>query len=615
MLFNKTLFTLFLIIIYSNVYGQYVVTSKHITTPELNIEYVRANAEFWINHAYDIQYGGFFSNVDEYGNVTTMTPQRKGFGSSPYLRKSLITQSRHGYGFTRAFMMTGDEKYLTYARSALDFLSEYGWDTANEGWFAFAQADGTIDLTQNWSPDLNEKWSFQQHYALLGLVANYEATRDAGSEEFMLKGIRSLNSNMWDSRKGYEGYYGTAGVNWSNKKNKGFTATIDAITTNAELNYLITQQSEYKARLLELADLIVKYFIPQMDNPSVKVLYPEQYSTNWVADLTASKTGNIGHFLKTAWCLGRAYLCDTTKLEYKDAAIKILNKAWTYSNGDVTIWDHVNGGPFNEINILTGEWTGPKGKVKEYWVVEQGFMAPMVNYYITNDPVYLQMADESIHFFMEHMVDSVNGEIFYQLDPTGTVVKKGVKGDDYKSAYHSIEMGYYAYLYSKLYYLNQPAELYYRFEPAAYEQNISLTPIPMEEGVLKIESVMLDNVQFTAFDAFSRTLNIAPHQGGVFKVTFQASPEMPNFLSSIPTAKIRVYPMPATDYVCIDGVSGIFKATLYDLKGNILLEQTADGADSITMQLERLQSGIYLLVIQLADGTRMTRKLIKSISK
>ncbi|MDX9747668.1 MAG: AGE family epimerase/isomerase [Paludibacter sp.] len=591
--------------------GQYVVKSKHILQPELNIEYVRSNADFWIQHAYDYQYGGFFSNIDRYGNVTTTTPQRSGFGSTPYKRKSLIAQSRHGYGFTRAFMMTGDEKYLTYAQSALDFLFDYGWDKVNEGWYAFAQADGTIDITQNWSPDLNEKWSFQQHYALLGIVANYEATRNSKSQEFMLKGINSINNNMWDARKGYEGYFSTAGVDWKNKKNKGFTATIDAITTNAELNYLITQDAAYKSRLLELADMIVKYFIPQIDNPNVKVLYPEQYTTNWVVDLNASKNGNVGHFIKTAWCLGRAYLCDTTKVEYKNAANKILNKAWTYKNGDVSIWDHVNGGPFNEINILTGEWTGSKGKVKEYWVVEQGFTAPMINYYISKNDTYLEMADQSIGFFMEHMVDSVDGEIFYQLSPDGTIVNKGVKGDDYKSGYHSIEMGYYAYLYSSLYYLKQPAELYYKFEPAAHEQSISLTPIPMQEGLLKIKSVTLNEEDFPNFDPFTRTLNIAANQGGKFKVTFEASRTQPNSVIVQEKNIVRMYPMPAKEYVRIDTSTGISKVSVLGLNGHVIIQQNAGGSNSVNIELNNVQSGVYLLVVEQPDGSKEMKKLVK----
>ncbi len=598
------------LIVSINSQAQYTVKSKYILEPELNIEYVRNNAEFWIKHAYDPEYGGFFSNVDQYGNVTTMTPQRSGFGTTPYKRKSLIVQSRHGYGFTRAFMLTGDEKYLDYAKSALDLLTKYGWDKVNGGWYCFAKSDGTIDLTQNDLRDLNQKWGFQQHYGLLGIVANYEATRNPKIAEFMNKGIASIYNNMWDSRAGYKGYYEYTKPDWTGKTNKGFTPTVDAITTNAELTYLITQQPEYKTRLMELADNIVDHFIPQMENKSVKALYPEVFSTNWVADLNASKNGSIGHFIKTAWCLGRAYLCDTTKTEYKEAADKILNQVWTWKNGSVALWDHTNGGPFNAINILTGEW-GTNGNLKDYWTLEQGFTGPMLNYYITKNDTYLQMADESIGFFMEHLVDSINGEIFSDTYPDGTVVRRSIKGDDYKGSYHSIEMGYYAYLYSKLYYLNQSADLYYKFEPSPEERQITLTPIPIQDKRLKIKSVTLDGNDFDNFNADTRTLTLASNQSGKFKVTFESVPQNPSGIDNIVTQnQVKVYPTLFKENIYIDGIQGNSVILITDLAGKVVYQQKNIEL-SLNVNLGNLASGIYIITVYQESGLKSVHKIIK----
>ncbi|MDR1682318.1 MAG: AGE family epimerase/isomerase [Candidatus Symbiothrix sp.] len=591
--------------------AQYNVKSEHIINPDLNIEYVKSNADFWIRNAYDPEYGGFFSNVNQQGNVTTMIPQRTGFDKTPYKRKSLIAQSRHGYGFTRAFMLTGDEEYLTYAKSALDFLFNYGWDTENEGWFCYAKSDGTLDITQYDLRDLEQKWSFQQHYALLGAVAHYEATRHPHTEEFMNKGVNTIYTKMWDSRENYKGYYETANVDWSNKRNKGFTSTIDAITTNAELSYLVTQEDKYKTRLLELADIIVERFIPQMDNPSVKVLYPETYSTNWAVNLNASQKGYVGHFIKTAWCLGRAYLCDTTKTEYKDAAVKILNEAWTYENGDVSVWDHTYGGPFNEIDILTGEWGSSNGNLKDYWTVEQGFTGPMINYYITKDDVYLQMADEALYFFMNHFIDTEYGEIFYYLDASGSVVKRGIKGDDYKASYHSIELGYYAYLYSNLYYLNKQASLYYKFEPKNEARQITLTPVPMEDNYLRIKSVDLDGDEFTAFNAETRTITVAPNQEGKFKVTFERCTDVHSDIKTVnQIAQIRLYPNPAVSYIQIDSSSMLSEALVFDVFGKQVLQQKATDA-SLRIDIRNLSKGVYFVNLFDENGRTATQKFIK----
>lgn len=597
----------FLFLCYSEINAQYIVKSENIINPNLNIEYVENNAQFWIDHAYDIVYGGFFSNVDKFGNVL---PSTNVHTNATYYRKSFISQTRHGYGFTRAFMLTGDENYLTYAQSALDFLTTYGWDQTNGGWYCFAKADGSLDDGQWWNPNTG-KWGFQQHYALVGIIANYEATQNTNIKTWMDNGINALYNNMWDSRPGYEGYYLDTDLNWSNKRGKGFTPTVDGITTNAELSYLITKNPDYKARLLQMADNIVEKIVPNMDLANIKVLFPEEYDNDWVYN--TNNSGSIGHFIKTAWVLGRAYLCDTTKTQYKDAAIKILDEAWTYSNGTSAVWDHVNGGPFNTINIITGlqNLSNNNDNSKDYWTLEQGFTGPMINYYITQNPNYLQMADESMGFFMNHLVDNVNGEIFSQTNPSGTTVRNSTKGDDFKASYHSIEMGYYGYLYSNLYYLHQPASLYYKFEPTGEARNISLSPIPMEDNLLKIRSVTLDGLVFTNFNASTRTLNIAANEGGKFKVTFESTPKINTSIASLQHDQINVFPNPTHGLITVDRLKEVNKISVIDLTGKVLLEEQVWANSSHTIDLSHLNSGIYFVVLHQNSGIKIIKKVFK----
>ncbi len=597
---NLLLLFSFLFLQISFSYSQYVVKSQHILNPDLNIEHVRNNVEFWIKNAFDDPatggYGGFFSSIAQNGSKLSTN------------QKSLIAQTRQAYGFTKAFMLTGDEKYLTYAKSAIDFLTTYGWDKTNEGWYCFAQRNGQLDNRVGWNPN-SGKWGFQQQYANVGIIANYEATHDPNVKVWMDKGLNSIYTHMWDSRPGYEGYYEQADANWSNLSGKGFTSTVDAITTNGEEAYLTTLDPIRKARLVQLANVIVTRFIPMMSDPKVKALYPEGYDNNWVCNSFGSD-GSIGHFIKTSWCLGRAYLCDPTKTEFKDAAIKILNQAWTYQNGAVSIWDHTNGGPFNNINTGTGNWGG-SGDNKDYWTLEQGFTGPMINYYITKNPIYLQMADESISFYMSHFIDLTYGETYQELDPTGTIIRNGQKGDDFKANYHAQEFGYYAYLYSNLYYLHQPASLYYKFAATATTQNITLTPIPMEEGLLRIKSVTLDGIEFTAFDPATRTLNIAANQGGKFKVTYESLTSASNAVAQLDADRITVFPNPSKDMIQIDGMEAVSDLAVVDLTGKSLIHLPVNDQASMRVNLENLNTGIYFVVLHKNSGIKVMKKIIK----
>lgn len=576
--------------------AQYVPKSEYILQPELNIEYVKKCADFWINsQAFDEVNGGFFSNVGVDGSV------------SDYQTKALLAQTRHAYGFTRAFMLTGDENYLTYANSALNFLYNYGWDNTYGGWFYSTNRTGELyALNQWWDPN-TFKWGFQQHYALVGIVAHYEATHNATTESWMEKGINELNTKMWDSRPGYEGYYDEGNLNWSNKKGKGFTPTVDAITTHGELLYLVTKKPEYKTRLMDLATIISNKLMPEMSN--VKVLYPEVFDTNWVPDYTADNSkGSIGHFIKTAWCLGRAFLCDTTKTEYKEAATKILDQTWSYDQSGSTIWDHENGGPFNAMNISTGALIDNS---KDFWTVEQGFTGPMINYYITKKPSYLQMADESMTFFMKHQVDWVNGEVFPLISADGLTVEKHTKGEDFKSSYHSIELGYYGYLYNSLYYLHQPASLYYKFEPTTDPQDISLTPIPIEDECLQIASVTLNGSDFTNFNAKTRTLNIGANEGGKFKVTYQYVPKEPNALAQVNKNLIQIYPVPAINTLNFSGITDIDNIRIMDISGKVVQYNEGNGHNHQTIDISSLNAGIYFITLQNKNGEHLLKKMVK----
>ena len=577
-------------------FSQYQPKSGYILQPEKYIDYVKSNMEFWKSHAFDATYGGFYSSISQNGSILNTN------------QKSLIVQTRHGYGFTRAFMLTGDTTYLNYAKSALNFLYSYGWDKTYGGWYCFAQRNGALDNRSGWNPNA-KKWGFQQHYALLGIIANFEATQDSVAKTWIDKGMNSLNTHMWDSRTNYKGYYSDGTLNWGTMTGKGFTPTVDAITTNAELNYLVTKDAAYKSRLLELADIITQRFVPLMDNVNVKVLYPETYNADWVTDFSNTEV-SIGHFIKTAWCLGRAYLCDTTHTEYKEAADKILQQVLNWSNGSYTLWDNVNGGPYTDMYINTGTPGGTDGTYKDYWTLEQGFTGPMINYYITGNDEYLRLADEATDFFMNYQVDKTYGEIFSQVSSNGLTVMNSVKGDDFKASYHSTEMGYYGYLYSKLYYLNQPATLYYKFDKKKTARSIALQPIPMPESNLKIQSVELNGVSFNQFNADTRTLNIAANEGGVFKVTFLPIGRSVSGILKHIKSNASIYPTLVADNITITSENQIQNIRLVELSGRTVREFTSTSTEAI-INVSDLCQGVYIVFVTDVDGLVSHKKIIK----
>ncbi len=464
--------------------------------PDQVIPYVRRCADFWAR-SYDAARGGFFTVV-----------ARDGAPASGDGLKTTLTQSRHAYGFARAYMLTGDRAYLAQARKAIAFLREKGWDAQHGGFHTALDASGTsVDQNSAW-PNADQKWSFMQHYALLGLAAVYDAGRAPEDLALLERARNVVDEKLWDGRPGLTGYYETAAYDWSKPEGKGFTPTVDGITTHGEAMYLVTRDPRYRARLLELADAIVARLLPTARDR--RLGFAEKYDADWKEQREGFFF--VGHMLKAAWCLDRAYLVEP-KPEYLAGAVALLGKVHE------TAWDAEYGGPFT-----SGDWVSGQidGRQKNWWTLEQAMTAGLTAYHLTGNPLYLRMADESADFFEKHMVDPKYGEVFGDVDTRGEIILSKGKGDYWKAGYHSIETGWYLYLYGKLFLKHQPAILHYAIDPAAAARTLPLDPIALPG--LAIQAVKKDGQAWTAFDGKARTLTVPANVGGEFEVTFAALP-------------------------------------------------------------------------------------------
>ncbi len=483
----------------------YQPTSPYILHPERGIDFVRNIADFR-SKARDNVNGGYYTNINRQGYST---------GAN---EKALCGQSRIAYTFVRAFMVTGDDKYLELAHHALKFLYSHGW---NNGWYFVT--DSTGKYMDHWGH--NDWWSFQQHYALIGIAAMVEATGgnmnwNDGTESdhtWLMRGVNSNYTKLWDSRTATKGYYNYSNRAWTNKWGKGFTPTVDGVTTHGLLMALMYDSLNHKQRFVELADNIVDHLIAGMSVATAG--FPENYDANWNVD-NSSTSMDIGHGYKTAWVLQRAYLRNPDHPQYLTSAQSLMQNLWDHG-----CYDTVNGAPYSYLNWKTGEVTSTN---KDFWMTEQGFTSGIMSYYSATTQeqrdMYLRVADGSINFFMNRIIDPVYGEAYNVVNRDGSSVVDANKGGLFTAGYHSSELGYYAYLYSSLYYHKSPVQLYYYYPETNTERTFKLTPIAIEDSVLKITSVTLDGVPYTDFNSDNRTLHLAPGVGGKFKVTFGFTP-------------------------------------------------------------------------------------------
>lgn len=479
-----------------SLFSQTNMKSPYLTNPDKVYGYVDSCAAFWLN-AYDPVHGGFYTNIDRSGNVITS------WGTN----KKTLSQTRDAYGFIRAFQLLGDTLYLNKAREALNFMYQHAWDNQYGGWY------NDMDESGNPINPFGNKSAFDQHYALLGIAAMVEATQDSIDWQWLLNGYGNNESKLWDGRALYFGYFDYGNYSWSNVTRKSFNATVDAITTHLMSLYLLTNDSIYKTRLLEVADNILNHLVASMDSQAIG--FVEEYDSDWNWDNNETMT-IMGHVLKSAWCLGRIYQIKPDTV-FTWGATKLIDDVW--QNG----YDHEYGGPYKDYDRMTGEmlmWGNPD-TAKAWWQMEQAVTSGLQMYYITGDSLYLQMADETLDFFMKYFVDHTYGEVYENRERSGPLTWGDHKGSESKAGYHSIELGYYVYLYGKLFVNNEPATLHYYFKPKNQNRNILLNPLALPENHLRIKNVWLDGVLYSDYDPDNRILNLPAGTGGYFQVEYE----------------------------------------------------------------------------------------------
>jgi hypothetical protein len=224
----------------------------------------------------------------------------------------------------------------------------------------------------------------------------------------------------------------------------------------------------------------------------------------------------MGHVLKAAWCLARVYHYEPDP-EYLVAAEKLIDDVMDKG------YDHEFGGPYKDYNRKTGEmlmWGNPD-TAKAWWQMEQAVVAGLQMYNVTGEDKYLQMADETLDFFMKYFVDHVYGEVYENRTRYGDETWGEHKGNGSKAGYHSIELGYYTYLYGNMFYTLEPFTLYYNFSPLGYSREILLNPLAMADPLYNIKEVTLDGELYNDYLPGDRVLNLPADTGGEFAVTFE----------------------------------------------------------------------------------------------
>ena len=147
--------------------GQEVLDSEHWRRQGLD-DFI----PHWYQHLKDREHGGIFMQLDRSWQPSE-TPVQWSF-----------MYGRHIMGFCIAYQLSGEEKYLEFARELVDYLIAHGWDSANGGWYD--------SLTPTGQPSATTKSGPMTLYTDVGLAFYYHVTGDARVRGYLEKDRKSV---------------------------------------------------------------------------------------------------------------------------------------------------------------------------------------------------------------------------------------------------------------------------------------------------------------------------------------------------------------------------------------------------------------------------------------
>lgn len=461
---------------------------------------------FYIRAQFDgkdeIDYADYRTELSLYGTKTTD------------YRQETDTISRLVYGFASAYMLTGDERFLSAAEKGTKYLRDHfrAVDT-NEDicyWYHAIDVKGDKErkiLASRFGDDFDAIPAYEQIYALAGPVQTYRITGDPEILRDARRTMRLFDKYFLDREKG--GYF--SHIDPVTFDPRSPTLTFDRARKNWNsvgdhapaylINLYLATGGEEEAKMLAYcADLIAEHFPDYDHSPFVQEKFHEDWSRDhtwgWQQDRAV-----VGHNLKIAWNLMRI-LNMQRKEDYQQLAEKIA--ALMPEHG----MDPQRCGWYDVVERVL--WPGERvhrfawHDRKAWWQQEQGILAYLILHGILKKPEYLKYARESSAFYNSWFLDHDSGGIYFNVLANGLPYLMGTereKGSHSMSGYHSFELCFLATIYTNLLITKQPIDLYFKPLPNGFEDNIlRVAPDMLPEGSIRIDSVTIDGNPYDDFD-------------------------------------------------------------------------------------------------------------------
>lgn len=445
---------------------------------------------YWYKHIHDKKYGGFHLALSR--EWEPIPPRDK---HPPMI-------SRQVFGFSCAFLLSGDEKYLEVARQGVDYLLDHAWDKKYGGWFN--------TLTQTGEPKDETKTVACQLYTDVGLALYYFVTGDDKALSHVLHSVNIRRRNAYDKQFG--GYFQALNRDLSVKDFSKGKHSHYGYTSSLLINLsMFTRDPE----ILSFAEELMQISMERMTDSEFGWLlgYPSAFDREWKYIPTVSNSREIisaGAQLTGALASLRLYEL-TGKEIYREYGLSLGKQLIRFA------WDSELGGWHNHIErIFPHSFVGPR-KVS-WWIQCYGNLLQLHLYNITGDRQYLVHFEKISAFWNKHFIDNQFGGIFQTVSFEGSPLEVN-KAMPWRTSYHEMEHNFLNSLYLKLYKNHQSVKLHFLLKDTKANSKHFVSPV--EDPSVHIEAVQINGKSWEAFNPQERYVILPEGKNLKMEVTLE----------------------------------------------------------------------------------------------
>ena len=382
----------------------------------------------------------------------------------------VVSRSRQTYGYGVAYHLTGDPRYLAYAKAGVDYLRQNAFDRLNGGVFHYW--DG---YERAWQPAPQHRNPQELAYALLGPSFYYYLTRDPE----VLPDILAVKDTIFKNHYNPD----LNALQWMMEStddvdalDKRLVAQLDNLNAYMVLMTPLLpepEQSAWKADMVRLAYIMIDEFYAEDENLFF-------LTVNAPSEKSLAHAGtDFGHSIKAIWMIYYVgLLADEPELAafVEENGPRILERAYLEESGS---W--ANG-------VARG---GALIQDKDWWVYNELNQFAMV--FALHDPLQARYLPQTTDYYFRYFVDPIYGEVWTTVDARTNRPKPDAlpKAWPWKSAYHSFEHALIGYITAQQLF-GQPVTLYYAFQEPPDER--TLQPYFLRGDLIELELTQVEGI-------------------------------------------------------------------------------------------------------------------------